>query len=845
MWKVTLKNLWAKKFRMLSLVVTIMTGVGFMAGTMVLTDTMNRTFDDLFADVNRNVDAYVRAKAAFASDFGTERPRLDSVVVQQVRTVDGVAQVEGNVQGYAQPLDRDGDPIGGTGAPTFGFNWGVVEELNPYRLVEGRAPRTSREVVIDRGVAKRGDFSVGDPIRILFQGPTEEFTISGIATFGRADSAAGSSAVGFTNDTAQRLLGEPGKVDSVSVTAQPGVSQEELRGNIERTLASDRIEVLTGAEITAENQNDIKDGLRFFNILLLIFALVAIFVGMFVIYNTFSILVAQRTREMALLRAIGASGRQVRRSVLAEATVVGIVASLVGLGFGVVVATALKASFAALGIDIPAGGVVVAARTVVVAIVVGLVTTVVSAWFPARKAARIPPIAALRDVAVDRSATSPVRIVVGLIVLVIGAVALVIGLTGSGSTAAATVGVAFVIAILGIAVLGPVIATPVSRLLGAPLPRLRGLTGTIARQNAMRNPRRTSGTALALTIGVALIGFILVMASSIKASIEQQIDQQLRADYVLAPKGFGQGFSPTVAERVAQIPGAEFVSGVRFGQIRIGDSSKFVVGVNPSAVDQLFDVGVTDGDVLALDGDSIAVWRDVADDNGWAVGDTIPVTFATTGERPLRLVAVYENNEAAGNYVIGLPTYEANFVQQLDFRVFVKTAPGTDQDEFRQAVEAVLADYPTAELQDRTEFKRAQAAQIDQVVNIFYVMLFLAIVIALIGIGTTLALSIFERTRELGLLRAVGMSRRQMRASVRWEAVIIALFGTLLGLVVGLTFGAAIVQSLRAQGFTVFRVPFGQILVLTVLAALAGVLASVRPARRAARLDVLQAIATE
>ncbi|HMK12353.1 MAG TPA: FtsX-like permease family protein [Acidimicrobiales bacterium] len=847
MWRVTIRGLMAKKLRLLTTALAITLGVAFMAGTLVLTDTMAKVFDDLFADVNRGTDAFVRGETVFKSDFGDVRSRIPASLVSTVQGAQGVAAAEGSVQGYAQLVKANGKALSTGQSPNLGGSWGTVPELNPWRIVEGRAPQGFDEILIDKGAADKGDFSVGQRVKVLLKGPTQEFTIVGIAKFGTVDAPAGASFVSFTINTAQQVLSEPGQIDSISAVAQPGVSQEQLAANIKKVVPAN-VEVLTGKQITKENQNDIKQGLRFFNTFLLVFAGVAVFVGMFIIYNTFSILVAQRGRELALLRAIGASRRQVLGSVLVEGVVVGLIASLVGLGLGVLVAMGLTALLSALGIDLPSGSLVLLPRTVVASLVVGVGITVASALLPARRASRIPPVAAMREVAIDTSASSRKRVVIGLVALAIGALLLAGGLARGGGKGAIQVGLSALVVFVSATILGPVIAKPVSRLVGAPLPRLRGMSGTLARENAVRNPRRTSSTAAALMIGVGIVVFILVLAASLKQSISDITGSQLKADYIVNTTGGftnSVGFSPDVATQISTLPEVQSVSGMRFGAMQVDGSTKFVFAVDPTTIEDVFDFVNVTGSIEDLSKiNTIAVDKKVAEKNGWTIGSTIDVTFASE-TAPMQIVALIDGAKAFSNWGMGIPTYELHFADQFDSQVFVKLKPGADAAAFEQGANDILKSYPTAELQTPEEFKNSVASQINQLVSVIYALLFLAIIIALLGIANTLALSIYERRHEIGLLRAVGMTRRQVRSSVRWESVIIALFGTALGLVIGIAFGAAIVRSLRSLGFTGFVIPLGQLVAVAIIAALAGVLAAIQPARKAAKLDILASIATE
>ena len=846
MFHTTLKGLLARKLRLLTTGIAVLLGVAFMTGTLVLTATVGRTFDNLFASVYANTDAVVRAHSTFSEQGMDQRGRVDASLVQTVAAVPGVAAANGGVQGYAQLVDKHGKAVGkpNNGPPTFGTDWNTVEALNPFRLVAGHEPRADDEVVIDKGSADKTGYHVGDRATVLLQGPPQQVTIAGIAKFGSANSPAGASFVMFNEPTAQRLIATSNTFDTIDVVAAKGVSQAQVTENISKVLPQG-VEVLTGKAIIAETQDNLKKQLKFFNTFMLTFALIALFVGSFIIYNTFSILVAQRGREMALLRAVGATKRQVLSSVLIEATVVGLIAGILGLGAGLGVAAGLKALFASFGVDVPAGGVVLSANTVIVSLVAGVGVAVAAAYFPARKAAKVPPVAAMRDLAVETVGGSRKRAVAGFIVTGLGVASLLYGLFGSGKNALANVGMGALLTFVGVAVLGPVIARPLARVLGAPLPRLKGMTGTLAKENALRNPKRTASTAAALMIGLGLVSFITIFATSAKASFNSSVDSSFTGDLVVdtGTWGFG-GASPEMAKAIGALPEVKAASGMRLGAAQFNGASKFVNAVDPVTFPQIIDLGVKSGKLQDLGTDGLAVSDTVAKDKHWKVGAAVTANFARTGKVPMHVVAIFTDRVQTSGYVIGMAAYEANVADQFDARVFVSKAPGVSMSQLRTAVERVTASYPSATVRDREGYKSATAAQVNQMLNFIYVMLGLAIIIALIGIANTLALSIFERTHELGLLRAVGMTRSQLRSTVRWESVIIALFGTVLGLVIGLFFGWSLVTALGDQGINILRIPVGSLTVVTVLAALAGVAAAIFPARRAARLNVLEAIAT-
>ena len=842
MLRATLKDLWARKIRLFTTSAAVLLGVAFMAGTLVLTDTVGRTFDDLFADVNRGTDEVVRAEATIDGEFGSDdqRPRIDDSIVTLVRGVDGVALARGDIfKNGVQIVGRDGKALGnpGMGAPTFGGMW-ADDQLNPFTLAEGSAPVLGDEAVIDRKSAKDGDLEVGDRTTILTPDPLE-VTIVGIATFGTIDSAGGSSFVGMTEASAQRWFAEPGKFDAVGVVAAEGVTQEELRDRIAAVLPEGH-EVITGAQLTKENQDSVAQGLTFFRSILLAFAGIALFVGSFIIYNTFGIIVAQRTKELALLRAIGASRRQVLRSVLLEATVVGVLASAVGLLAGIGVAGLLKALLDAAGLEVPAGGVVVTSGTVITAFVTGTSVAISSAWFPARKASKVPPLAAMRDVAYERTTASRARVVIGLLVLLAGIALLLSGLYGDSGNALAQVGFGALLTFVGVTILGPVLAKPITGLLGAPLPRLKGMTGVLARQNATRNPKRTASTASALMIGVALVGFITVFASSASKSVNRIVDDRFAIDVIIG----GSSLSPQLAVDLESLEEAASVTEMRFADANVDGKSSFMLGFDEEAA-TVFDIGVVAGSVDALDDTGIALNEDWAEDNDKALGDTVDVELVQGGVQTLEVRALYTDKVLAGSHFVSLDIFDRFAPDVPDAQIFLTARDGVSADRLLTAVEEVARPYPTAEVDDIAGFKESQAAQFQQLVTLIYGLLGLAVFIALLGIANTLALSVHERTRELGLLRAVGMTRSQVRSTVRWESVLIALLGTTLGLAIGLFFGWAMARAMRSEGFTEFSLPFGQLIVLAVLAAIAGVVAAIWPARRASRLNVLAAISTE
>lgn len=851
MLKLTLRGLAAHKVRLVATAVAVALGVAFMCGTQVLTGSVSASFDKVFADVYAQIDTVARSTNEISTPFGDERSKIDAAVVPAVAAVPGAAAAEGQLVGQIRVLDATGEPlVQANGPPNFALNWLTSPDLNGW-TVEGRPPTGPDEVVLDAKTARDGDFAVGDRVDIAVQQGNRSFVVVGVATFGKLDTWGGAQAALFETTVLQALLQEPGAFDWISVAGDPGVSQEELTERVSRVLPADT-EAISGAAFTKESQSAFQQLISIFNTFLLTFALIALFVGSFIIYNTFSIIVAQRTKELALLRAIGAGRGQVLRSVLVEALTVGFVASAIGVGLGILLAIGLNALLRSVGFAGPDTPLIVPPGAVLVSLGVGTLITVVSAVFPARKAATIAPVAAMRDVALDASSRSRTRLVLGLVVVAVGAGLLYQGLFGGGDNALQAIGGGAAAVFLGFAVLGPVTAPALSRAIGWPLPRLRGVTGQLARENAIRNPRRTASTASALMIGVGLVVFIAVTADSLKASTTDAIDASVRGQFVVNTEGFGPtALPPVVAQDLRALPEVATAASIRGGFATIDGDARVVLAVDPTDITQVIDFDDVEGSFTGLTGNGVAVTEDQARDDGLTIGSTVPASFLQGGATTLEVQSIYTTQfplQGPG-WIITQDLYDQFFPaqQQTDQAVYVRLVDPSSEGvaAARPALDAVVAPFAGASLQDLAEFKQSQTDQANQFLVIVYVLLALALVIAIVGVVNTLLLSVYERTRELGLLRAVGMSRVQVRSSVRFESVIISLIGTLTGLVIGLVFGWALVRALEDQGITVFSVPTGQLVVMVLVAALAGVGAALYPAFRAGRLNVLRAIATD
>ncbi|OLE30349.1 MAG: hypothetical protein AUG44_01420 [Actinobacteria bacterium 13_1_20CM_3_71_11] len=825
--KVILRGLLSHKLRFALTALAVVLGVAFVAGTFVLTDTINKTFTDLFQQTTKGTDVAVRSKANVSGQAGQQRAPLPAALLAKIKGDDktkgipGVQDAEGQVAGYAQFIGTNGKPVTTGGAPTLGVSLSTVPQLQAGTTVrEGTRPTGPTEVAIDAHTAKQQGFHVGDQVKILFQGPPRTFTVVGILGFGPADNLAGATLAGFDLLTAQQVLNRPAVYDEIDVVAAPGVSPTELRDRI-RAAIDGNYETLTGKELAEDSSKSIGQFVGFINIALLAFAFVALFVGSFIIVNTFSIILAQRSKELALLRCLGASRRQVLGSVLTEAFIVGLLASIVGIGAGIVVAIGLKAVFGAIGADLPS-------------------TTLV--------ATRVPPVTALREEAV--AAVVPrinwKRITFGTVVTVIGLALLLAGLFAKSGNRLLNVAIGAVVIFLGVGLLSPLVAKPLARLIGWPFAHWAGQPGKIARDNAMRSPRRTASTAAALMIGLALVSFVTIFAESVKVSSSKVLDQAVAADYILSgPANSGVGFSTDVVKRLAQQPELESATGIRFGQFKLDGGTQQLVGIDPAGFDRTVHTQILSGKLTDLSSGGVAIREDVAKQHNWKVGDSVPMEFLVGGNQGETVRAIYKDNQLNGPFLLSLKDYEQHYADQLDFIALVKAKSGVSPDASRAAIDKVVADFPTVQVKDQAQYKADQAGQIDRLLSLFYILLALAVVIAIIGIINTLALSVLERVRELGLLRALGMTKGQLRSMIRWEAIIIAVLGAVLGLVVGAFFGWTVVRALHNSGISEFSVPVGTLIGFVVFAALAGVLAAVFPGRRAARIDVLRAVTTE
>ncbi|MBV9203862.1 MAG: ABC transporter permease [Actinobacteria bacterium] len=830
----------AHRLRLVLTGLAIALGVAFMAGSFIFSATLTRSLDSLFTQASMGTDVQVRHVSPGGSTItGSPAQPLAASVLTAVRRVPGVAAADGQITGQAALLGRDGKPLPGS----FGvaLSWPADAPFQAaFTRRTGQPPAGPGQVMIDRASARRGRYAAGQTIGIAIAGHAVPFTITGITGYGSADSLAGGSMAIFSLPVAQQLFGKAGEYDQIVVKAAPGVPASQLRDRIASVLPAGD-EAVTAASASASAARQINSDLGILTDFFLGFAGIALFVAAFVIWNTFSILVGQRTRELALARALGAGAGQVFRSVLAEAAILAAAASLAGAALGLGMARALAALLAVFGFALPVSGLVLPAAGLAVAIGTGIAMTVAASLPPAFRATRIAPVQAMRDPAPEPARFGARRLTAGLAVTAVGIAALLTGILGGhGPVLLAAAGAAGCFA--GVTILAPLTVRPLAWLAGAPLARLPGRAGLLARGNTMRNPKRTAATAAALMIGLAVIAAISVLVSSARATIGQQIAAASRTDYYVQAANGTAGLDPALVRAIARQPGIRAVTEVRQANATVaGAANTTVDGIDPAAIGQFTSLGVTAGDLAALAAPgTIMVTFDAAAGHGWKTGGAIRVQFGAYGAYQLRIVGLYANTGPLSSYLVSTATLAADSGVRTDSVDLVR-APASA----RTAIRAALAGYPGAQLLDQAGYIASQTAVLNSLLTLVTAMLILAIVIALLGVVNTLALSISERTREIGLLRAIGMQRGQLRQMIAAESVIISVIGALLGIILGLGLGAALAAALTRSPQATVTIPAGQLIIYILATAAAGVLASIGPARRATRLDMLTAIAAD
>jgi putative ABC transport system permease protein len=841
MFRLSLKMTLARKGRLLLTSLAIILGTSFLSGTTIFSDTINSTFDRLFTDVFRDVDAYVRSTDSVDTGFGEVRASSPIAVLDEILKVKGVAAAVGDMQSYARVIDKDGEPLGeDQGPPTFG---GIASSSSAglWNVEDGRLPNGATEMMLDRETAEKGKFEIGDSVRVTALSGTRQFTLVGIANYGDISSPGGATFALFDQPTASDFLLKPGFVDAILIQGDGTLSDEELAKAIDASLPADaKLETLTGAEITEETTSQIKSVLGFFTAFLTAFSYIALGIGCFVIYNVFSITAAQRQRESALLRAIGAGRRQVTISLLVEALIVGIIGSVIGFVAGIGLSQALSALLNALGLEIPTSGLTIATDAITRTVLIGATITVMSAILPALRSGRVPPLAAMRETALDVVQKLTRRIFIGFALIIAGTVALIASINGASVT---VLGLGVLGVFAGVLVIGPAISKPVAILLGKPISSLRGVTGAMSQQNAARNPKRTARTAAPVLIGVALVTAFTALAASVKNEIRESIGGSFRGDYALSvnSRGFG-GIPMSVTDQIAGLDEVSQATGVGFIAAKVGDESPFVLVFNPKTSDGLYTLNMVEGTQEGLTKNEILVEADKALRKNLTVGSTVQVTLVDGRSMQLTVAGTY--TDAYGNYAVSRELFDGSTTPLFDSFVYIKTAEGISEETARTAIAAISSDLGIGTLESREEYIDTQAAQVDQFLALIYGLLFLSVIIAIVGIIITLLLSVFERRHEIGLLRAVGMTRSQVRTMVRWESVITSLFGAITGVVLGILTGIVIVVSLNDSGFSAFTLPIGNTIFILVGAFIIGVIAAVFPAWRATRTEIISAIAS-
>jgi putative ABC transport system permease protein len=851
---VALKGLMGRKARATLTAIAIVLGVAMVSGTYVLTDTIKSAFSTVFTHVYKDTDAVVTSRNATTNEEGGEErelaPPFSAALLGKVKVLPGVAQAAGGISDRAQLVGHNGKVISRGGAPALAFSYEPgTTRFNPLTLASGAWPSGPGQVAIDASTASREHFTVGQRVGVIARGPEQYFTITGTVKFGGLSSLGGATMSVFAKPTAEQVFRKVGLLDSIQIAGKPGVTSQQLLGEI-RPLLPPSAQVRTG-QAQAQKQTDNTNGfLNIFKDFLLAFGGVALFVGSFVIANTLSITIAQRTRELATLRTLGATQRQVLRSVMLEAFVIGLLASIAGLFLGLALAKGLNSLLVSFGIDLPQASTVFATRTIIVSLVVGVVITLLAALRPALRATRVPPIAAVREGAVlpptrfSRLGAYPALATVG------GALALMLlGLFSGLSTGTRllAIGIGAVGLFLGIAMLAPRLVPPLVRVLGWPAQRFGAAPGSLARANSMRNPARTASTASALMIGLALVTFVGVLAAGLRTRFERSVNESFVANYALTATNNFSPISTASANALTGVPGVQVVSGVRAGSGRAFGSKLNVTGVSADVGRVISTKWVSGGPQTPalLGGDGVFVTKDYAKNKHLRVGSALSLEVPSGAHLALTVRGIYEPPQGGasqfGDVSISTGLFDRVYSNPQNVYTFINMHGGVTPANTRQ-LQTALAGFPDTKLQTKSQFKKNQLQGLNLLLNLLYVLLSLSIVVSLFGIVNTLVLTVFERTREFGMLRAVGMTRGQVRRMIRHESVITALLGAAFGIPLGVVLALLVGVAIK---YAVFTVPVGTLVVFVIAAIIAGMIAAIFPARRAARLDVLRALQYE
>src|SRR3954451_5489945 len=851
MTKVVLRGLLSRKLRLALTALAVALGVTLIAGTYVFTDTINASFDRIFVASNKGTDAAITPRQDVTNDGGTT-PTLPASILEQVKGQPAVASAEGAIFDEVAVFDAKGKSLGGSGSPSFVSSEAVDPRFRATEAKQGRLPSAPGEAAIDAHTAGRKHVGLGHTIFLQGDAKKAPLKVVGFTQIKGVESFGGTTVVDVQLPVAQRIVGIPGRFDSIQAAARPGTSADALSAQLKRALPPS-VTVRTGEQQAAKQSRDIRDNLGFLTTALLDFAGISLFVGAFIIFNTFSITVTQRIREFALLRTLGASRAQVLRSVLGEGVALGVLGSLVGLGLGLVTAVGLRALFKAVGVDLPSNGTVIETRTIGVSVLVGTIVTVASSIAPALRATRVAPVEALRE-GIQSGPETPSRrmAVIATLLTAVGVALMCYGLFGSfksDTSALSLMGGGVASTFLGVALLSPYLVRPLASAIGRPIEALTGVTGRLARGNTTRQPGRTAVTAAALMIGVALVTFASIFAAGARDSIAKAVDDNLKAGLVVQSDNGFSAFSATALQEATRVPGVAGVSSVRFSTAKFqGHGKQSVTGVDSATFTRLYGIDIKHGGDAAVRSlarpGTVMVGKSFADSTSLHVGSRLTLTTPTNVKAAVRVVGVYDDK---GGLLAKL-TFDnrrlaSAFGERKDAFGLVGVRPGQDVNAVEQRVKALLdRDFPSTEVLTAKEFKDQQAGQVNQLLGLIYALLFLAIIVSLFGIVNTLVLSISERTRELGMLRAIGTSRGQVRSIVRYESVITALIGGVLGIVLGAILAVLFTQPL--DNFTL-TIPVVPLVALLVVAGIAGVGAAVLAARRASRLDVLDALAYE
>ncbi|MCY4192892.1 MAG: FtsX-like permease family protein [bacterium] len=900
----TLKSIAGARIRFLLTTLAVVVGVAFTVGVFVTTDGLRATFGDLSEDIFEGVDLSVRSEVEFGDrDFGA--PLVDPALVDDIASVNGVAAAEGGVFEFnVIAIDSNGEALESIGPPQMGVSWPQDQQLSQVSVWPdgiSRPPRGGDEFALDADTARENGFELGNRYRIITPTGTREFTLVGLFRFGSGeDATVGAQIAAWDAQTAQEVLHDGGGYDSIDVRLEPGASLEEVAAAIAAAIP-DNTEVVANEQLVQEQTDDFNEFIGFFQNFLLAFAIVILVVSAFIIYNTFTIIVGQRIRELGLLRALGASGRQITQTVVGEAVAVGLVSTGLGLGFGVLLALGIRALFTAIGADLPDTPITIGANTVISAVAIGVGVTLVSAIWPALRARRIAPIAALANDAGAAGADIKRTPLLGGAMIAAGVAATAAGIASqaTGATVLATItasillyaggsrlhplagrisvlglggallaaallvdystgdilvllGLGALFVFVGMNLVSPVFAGPLARFLGWGPARAFGVSGNLSRENAARSPRRTASTASALMIGLALVSMVTVLGQSFKQTLADTLEDSVSADWLVCVDDCNEefaAFSPLAAEAMAAQPELASVVSYRFrseaARTAIGGDVLDVFSTDLGALERHIDPDVSAGTLTGIGAEQILLYEDEADDLGVGVGDRVELEFLGDQRAAFEVAALFADNTILGNLVIDHRDWDRYLTGSQDQFITAVTAPGYTAEQARSALREVTADYPQLEVRDQAEFQANQESQIDTFLAVVNVFLGVSLVIALMGIANTLALSVFERTREIGLLRAVGMVRRQTRRMIRWEGAIVAAFGGIMGVVIGVLFAWAAVIVIPSSFIDTLDVPWGTLVVYLAIAAVAGLIAASFPALRASRLNVLEAIAYE